>query len=101
MGGGEERAAFCRCEDVNGSSDGLPEVANGTGGDALQDGFDLGDGHRDWIEVGAVCRQEAELGPALSIASVPLKARDGCEKPCAKLSCPIHYLLKGTVAYFR
>ena len=44
-------------------SDGLPEFGDGTGGAAFEVGLELGEGHLDRVEIGAVGRQEAQLGP--------------------------------------
>ena len=51
-----------RGEDVYGLGDGLPEFCDGAGGPALEVGLELGEGHLDRVEVGAVGRQEAQLG---------------------------------------
>ena len=54
--------ALGRSEDIGGSSDGVPEVVDGAGCGLLQEGLQLGEGHLDRVEVGAVGRQEAQLG---------------------------------------
>ena len=60
---GEVVLALGRAEDVCGVADGLPEFGDGAGGAAFEVGLELGEGHLDRVEIGAVGRQEAELGP--------------------------------------
>ena len=45
----------------------IPEVVDGAGSDALEEGIELGEGHFNGIEVGAVGRQEAQLGADLFV----------------------------------
>ena len=52
-----------RGEDVCGVADGLPEFRDGAGGAALEVGVELGEGHLDWVGIGPVGRQEAQLRP--------------------------------------
>src|SRR3546814_13006499 len=49
-------------ERVDAAGDGVPEVVDGSRGMLLEEGLELGEGHLDGIEVGAVGRQEAQLG---------------------------------------
>ena len=44
-------------------ADGVPEFVDGAGGAALEVDLELGEGHLDRVEIGAVGRQEAQLGP--------------------------------------
>ncbi len=52
--------AFGGCEQVDEASDGVPEGADGLGGLA-QERLEFREGLLEWIEVGAVGRQEAQL----------------------------------------
>jgi hypothetical protein len=58
--GGEIVCAFLRGEAAQGVCDGLPEVWDCPGGGGPQEGFELGEGHFDWIEVRTVGRQVAQ-----------------------------------------
>ena len=60
---GEVVLALGRAEDVYGVADGLPEFGDGAGGAAFEVGLELGEGHLDRVEIGAVGWQEAEFGP--------------------------------------
>ena len=66
--GGEIVGAFLRGEAAKGVGDGLPEVGDCTGGRGAQEGLEVGEGHFDGVEVGAVGRQVRRLAPAASIA---------------------------------
>ena len=53
--------AFGWGECIDATCDGVPEVIHGSRGDLFEEGLELGEGHLDRIEVGAVGRQEAQL----------------------------------------
>ena len=58
--GGEVVGAFLQCEDVNEAADRAPEAVDGALGSLSQQRLELGDGHFNWVEVGAVWRKEGE-----------------------------------------
>jgi hypothetical protein len=49
-------------EEVADFADGAPEGVDGSDCLGAQEGFEFGEGHLDWIEVGAVGRQKEEPG---------------------------------------
>jgi hypothetical protein len=61
----EEVPAFVGGVKVADIADGTPEVVDVPGLDAPEMGFEFGEGHFDWIEIGTVRRQEHEPGAAL------------------------------------
>ena len=61
--GGEVVGAFLRGEAAKGVGDGLPEVGDGSRSGGAKRSFELGEGHFDGIEVGAIWRQVSQARP--------------------------------------
>ena len=53
--------AFFRGEEVQAAADEIPEGVDGSGLGLPQQFFEFGECHLDWIEIGAVGRQEQEV----------------------------------------
>ena len=62
-----------------------PRDLDGAGGDLLEEGLELREGHLDKIEVRAVGPQEAQLGPGRVEGRSPHKDRRYCRASLSKL----------------